>query len=72
MATAAQIRAAIESPLFHHARAGYGFYLDDVLIYHRAPGSPTGVRLACVGNASIVDPLIRTIRNTSALSPTER
>lgn len=72
MASASAIRAAIESPLFSHARAGDRIYTGCVLVYHRNPDSPSGVSLACVGDAAIVDPLIREIRNTSALSPTER
>ncbi len=71
MANATTIRAAIESPLFSHGRAGYGLYRDSVLIYHCAPDSPTGVKLVCVGHAALVDLLIREIRGTSALSPTE-
>ncbi len=72
MASLAAIRAAIESPLFSHARAGDCIYTGCVLIYHREPDSPSGVKLACVGDAEMVDPLVREIRNTSALSPTER
>lgn len=69
MATAEKIREAIKSPLFTHARAGTGFFRDSVLIYHR--DKPWGVRLACVGEAQVVDPLLLKLRNTSALSPTE-
>ena len=42
-----------------------------VKIYHRYPESPTGVYLASSGTAQEADPLLRRLRNTSALSPTE-
>ena len=68
----AKLRAAIESPLFVHARAGTLFYSNCTLIYHRDAGSPSFVKLAAMGDAHLVDPLIREIRDTSALSPDER
>ncbi len=66
-----KLRTAIKSPLFSHARAGNLIYSGCTLIYHRDSESPSGVSLICVGDAHIVDPLIRELRNTSALSPTE-
>ena len=72
MTTTAEIEAAVSHPDFSHSRQGSGCWRDLVYIYHRNPKSPTGVTLAMSGDASIVDPIIRRLRNTSALSPTER
>ena len=66
-----ELSAAIQSPNFSHARAGSGLYRGASLIYHFDPKSPSGVTLCCVGESSIVDPLIRTLRSTSPLSPNE-
>jgi hypothetical protein len=67
-----EVRAAIESPDFSHSRAGDGCWRDVRWIYHRDPTSPSGVRLAAAGDASEVEPLLRQLRDTSPLSPTER
>lgn len=65
------IEEAIRHPNFSHARAGRGCWRDTVNIYHRDPTSPSGVIMVSGGYASEVDPLLRAIRHTSALSPTE-
>lgn len=70
--TSEQIEAAIRDPNFSHSRAGDGCWRDVRWIYHRDPESPTGVKLAIGGDAAVVEPLIRSIRSTSPLSPTER
>jgi len=70
-ATVDEIRAAIESPAFSHSRAGDGCWRDVRWIYHRDETSPSGVRLAAGGEAAIVEPLLREVRETSPLSPTE-
>jgi hypothetical protein len=71
MNSKAELEAAIASPLFSHARAGDRLYRGATLIYHRHPTSPSGVVLACIGEAAIADPLIRAMQRTSPLSPTE-
>lgn len=68
----ALLREAIESPKFSHARKGDRLYRNDTLIYHFHDKSPSGVMLECVGPSTMVDQIIREVRNTSALSPTER
>lgn len=65
------VEEAIRHPNFSHARAGNGCWRDSVRIYHRDPTSPSGVMMVSSGDASEVDSLLRAIRNTSALSPTE-
>ena len=71
-ATPEQIEAAVRDPAFSHARRGDGCWRDVVWVYHRDPKSPSGVTLAVGGDASVVDPIIRAVRHSSALSPTER
>lgn len=71
-ATPQEIEAAVRHPNFSHARQGTGCWRDLVWIYHRDPASPTGVKCAVGGDSAIVDPIIREVRRTSALSPTER
>lgn len=71
-ATHEEIRAAIESPAFSHSRAGDGCWRDVRWIYHRDQASPSGVKLAVGGDADVVEPILREVRNTSPLSPTER
>lgn len=66
-----QIRAAIESPQFSHARWRMWCGQECVYIYHRQPDSPSGVHLVISGHPSEVDPILREVRNTSPLSPTE-
>jgi hypothetical protein len=68
----AEIEAAIRSPNFSHSRAGDGCWRDVRWIYHRDSASPSGVSLACAGDAAVVEPILRALRNTSPLSPTER
>jgi hypothetical protein len=70
--TPERIEAAIRDPKFSHSRQGWGCMRDVVLIYHRDLASPSGFTCAIGGDASIVDPILRAIRQTSALSPTER
>lgn len=71
------IRDAIASPQFTHARArpaGHdreGRQTYSVTIYHRDPESPSGVRAVAGGPDRVVDPLLRDLRGTGALSPTE-
>lgn len=65
------IADAIKSPKFSHSRAGNGCWRNVRWIYHFDPLSPSGVKLAASGDASIVEPLLREFRNTSPLSPTE-
>jgi hypothetical protein len=67
-----EIRSAIMSPNFSHTRAGDGCWRSVRWIYHRDSLSPSGVKLASSGDAAIVEPLLRELRNTSPLSPTER
>lgn len=71
-ATIEQIEAAVRDPNFSHARRGDGCWRDVVWVYHRNVKSPSGYTLAVGGDASVVDPIIRRIQQTSALSPTER
>ena len=71
-ATEQQIREAIDSPNFSHSRAGDGCWRDVRWIYHSNPDSPSGFTLAIGGDKSVVEPILRTRRNTSPLSPTER
>lgn len=71
-ATVQEIEAAVRDPNFSHARQGDGCWRDVVWIYHRDPKSPSGVTLAVGGDSAVVDPIIRKMRQTSALSPTER
>lgn len=71
-ATPQEIRDAVAHPDFSHARRGDGCWRDIVWIYHRNENSPSGFTLAVGGDASVVDPIIREIRRTSALSSTER
>jgi hypothetical protein len=68
---AAEVAAAIESPAFSHSRAGTGCWREVRWIYHHDPASPSGVKLAAAGDASIVEPLLRSLRGTSPLSPSE-
>jgi hypothetical protein len=70
-ATREEIEAAISSPDFSHSRAGDGCWRDVRWIYHRDATSPSGVRLAVGGDASVVEPLLRSIQRSSPLSPTE-
>lgn len=67
-----ELVAAITSPNFSHVRAGDGCWRDVRWIYHRDPNSPSGVSLAASGDATEVEPLLRELRRTSPLSPTER
>lgn len=71
-ATIQQIEEAVVDPNFSHARQGDGCWRDLVWIYHRDEKSPSGFKLAVGADASIADPIIRRVRRTSALSPTER
>ena len=63
-------RKAIAHPDYAYSRAGHGIFRGGSHIYHRA-ATPTGV--VCVGFAedAVHDPILREVRNTSALSPTE-
>jgi hypothetical protein len=72
MTEAEEIRAAIADPQFSHARAGDGCWRDVRWIYHRDENSPSGFRLAVGGDAEMVEPILRELRSTSPLSPTER
>jgi hypothetical protein len=71
-----ELIAAITSPNYQHSRArggpggghGGGWV---TYVYHRDLLSPSGVMCAARGDSSIVDPLIRALRNNSPLSPTE-
>lgn len=72
MTTPQEIEAAVRDSAFSHARQGDGCWRNTVWIYHRDPKSPSGYRLAVGGDSSVVDPIIRAVRKTSALSPTER
>ncbi len=68
------IHDAIKSERFSHARFKPFCGQDRVLVYHRDETSPSGVRLAHINEAytaAEADKLLREIRNTSALSPTE-
>jgi hypothetical protein len=67
-----QCRQAILSDNFAYARLKPFCRVDRVLIYHRDPNSPSGFLLAAGGAPSVIDPMLREYRNTSALSPTER
>lgn len=67
-----QIEAAIRSPNFSHARAGDGCWRDVRWIYHRHPYSPSGFLIVAGGDSETVEPILRSIRQTSPLSPTER
>lgn len=67
----ATVKAAIESPKFSHARYRVFGRCAYVAIYHRESTSPSGVLFAASGNPTVVDRLLREIRKTSALSPTE-
>lgn len=71
-ATPEQIETAVRDPKFSHARRGDGCWRDLVWIYHRDFKSPSGFTCAAGADASVVDPIIREVRRTSALSPTER
>ena len=71
-ATKEQIEEAVRDPKFSHARRGDGCWRDVVWVYHRDFKSPSGYTLAVGGDAAIVDPIIREVRSTSALSPAER
>lgn len=70
--TQEDIEAAIANPAFSHSRAGDGCWRDVRWIYHRDSTSPSGVKLACAGDAKVVEPILRRLRDTSPLSPTER
>ena len=72
MTTPQEIEAAVRDPMFSHARQGDGCWRDVVWIYHRDHASPSGYKLAVGGDSAVVDPIIRSVRQTSALSPTER
>lgn len=65
------IEDAVRSPLFFHARLRPWCGVNLVHIYHFDLKSPTGVHSVCAGEEHIVDPIIRRIQSTSALSPTE-
>lgn len=69
--TSNEVRALIADPAYSHSRAGNGIFRGGSHIYHRNTASPTGVR--CVGFAedAVHDSIVREVRNTSALSPTE-
>lgn len=66
-----QVRAAVTDPRYSHSRTRSWCRAEVTYIYHRDPASPSGVMLAAGGEASIVDPIIRELRNNSPLSPTE-
>ncbi len=66
------IEDAIRHPDYSHSRRGNGCWRDVVWIYHRNPASPSGVTLAASGDASAVEPLLRSLVNNSPLSPRER
>jgi hypothetical protein len=69
-----KLAEAINHPAFSHARQGSGCWRDVVWVYHRDPGSPSGVTLAPISEeytAAEADALLCG-RHTSALSPTER
>jgi hypothetical protein len=72
MSTAQEIRDAINSPNFSHSRAGDGCWRDVRWIYHLDNASPSGVKLVAAGDKSVVEPILRQLKNTSPLSPTER
>jgi hypothetical protein len=72
MTTAQEIRDAITSQRFSHTRAGDGCWRDVRWIYHFDEASPSGVKLAIAGDATVVEPMLRELRRTSPLSPTER
>ena len=67
--TPQEIEEAIASPNFSHSRAGSGCWRDVRWIYHRDPASPSGVKLACAGDADVVEPILRRLHNTSPLAP---
>jgi hypothetical protein len=66
-----ELRDAIASPKFSHARAGNGLYRGTVLVYHFDENSPSNFRLAAVGDETFVDRLIREAGRPAAISPTE-
>ena len=70
--TETDIRNAISHPAFSHSRAGEGFLRDWRGIYHFDPASPSGVKLVLGDDAERIEPLLRELRHTSPLSPTER
>lgn len=72
MTEAQEIEQAIMHPAFSHSRAGDGCWRTVRWIYHRDPSSPSGVKLACAGDADVVEPILRRLRETSPLSPAER
>ena len=67
-------REAITHKNFSHTRRGDGCWRDVVWIYHYDPASPSGVTLAehDKATANEIEALVREIRFTSPLSPTER
>lgn len=67
----AEIRAAITDSRFSHARNRSWCGAEITWIYHRDPASPTGVKLASGGEASVVEPMMRELRKGGPLSPTE-
>jgi len=73
----AVMRAALLSPNFSHTRV-HSLMRGSVCCYHREPGSPTGVKLACALDESRFDALYAELRaagaiggGASPLSPTE-
>jgi hypothetical protein len=67
-----EAREVILSPLFSHTRAGDGCWRNIVWVYHNDPASPSGVSLAAGFEREIAEPILRELRATSPLSPTER
>lgn len=68
--TREEIETCIRHPKFSHGRAGDRLYRGKTLLYHFAD-TPSGVQIAGCGDAEVVDAIIRDLRNTSPLSPTE-
>jgi len=68
-----EVRSAIDSEMFSHARQRSWCRVEIVYIYHRDPVSPSGVRLAASTTEEDTEALdyLRSRRGTSPLSPTE-
>lgn len=64
-----EIRAALSHPDFSHSRAGTGLWRDIVWIYHRYPGSPSGVHLHSAAEFDRVVRIGDELRKPFPLSP---
>jgi hypothetical protein len=71
MVTREQIEEALSDPVFSHARRGDGCWRNVVWIYRRDPDSPSGVVLVLGADAAVAEPLLRSLRRTSPISPVE-